>query len=419
MGRKAKIKANRKKRGFNKSSNNIKRQVPSDSLNEASQQLNRLLCNIGVAFEGKDGKLKATQAVVKGCIPGWEYDLKEKTARRTEPEQNLRIVLDFDEKNACEEVSKKYVTINNLQREAKLYLEEKNMSMFEQTWTKLKRLLPQSQEANFYNDRGCDYDFSPENIGEAIKNFNLAIFLNPYHALAYYNKGVYYSRIKNYQKAIESFDLSIDIEPGNSHAYVERGMAFSKSGGVENAIQDYNRALTLDPNLVEPYLNLGCTFSQTGNYQSAIQNYNIAIKLDNNDADVYYNRAQAYFRLEYYQEALNDYEKSADIYKKQGNFSDLQDALNRIRETKEIQESQLKKEVNKVIIFEDETLKESDNRIIIEVTVRYEGEDNECTEQYYDVVLKEDGNSYDERIKALVRQAIPKPWTSMSWIEPG
>ena len=121
-------------------------------------------------------------------------------------------------------------------------------------------------------------------------------------------------------------------------------------------------------------------------YQSAIQNLNKAIEVNSNDADAYYNRAFAYRQLEYYQKALNDYDKSTHLYKQQGKASDFQDSLKRIDEIKKVQKSELKRKVNKIIIFKDETLKNNDDTIIIEVILQYVEDNNEWIDQYYDVV---------------------------------
>lgn len=417
MGRKAKIRANKKKqRSSNKSLNYIKSigKQKSSSLLDAT---NQHLCDIGIAFKGKDGKIRATKALVEGYIPGWQYDFENKIAHRIESEQNLKLILDFDDISKREQIPEKYLTIKNLQCEAKVYLEEKNMSMFKQTLAKIKQLQPYIIEADVYVNQGCRY-LDRGHFDEAIKRFNLANWINPYHALAYYNRGNYYSLMNNYEKTIENFSISLEINPGDSDVYVSRGCIYLKYGEVEEAIQDFNRAITVNPNHCDGYLNLGVTFSQIGNYQSAIQNLNKAIELNSNDADAYYNRAFAYRELEYYQEALNDYEKSAHFYKQYGRASDFQDSLNGINKIKQIQQSILEKKTDKIIIFEDEIVKNSDNRIIVEVIVQYIEDNNELIEQYYDVVLRKDGNSYDNRIRKLIKQASSKPLGTMQWTEP-
>ncbi|ACB00910.1 MULTISPECIES: tetratricopeptide repeat protein [Cyanophyceae] len=302
-----------------------------------ADHIEKHICDIGIASLGKDGKIRASRALLEGYIPGWHYDSTEQIAYRIEDGSTLRFELVFDKLVFQKEVPEKYLTIQNLQRQTKLYLEEKNMPMFEQAWAKLKKIQPSNREADICSDQGC-YQYSLENFNAAMEKFNVANFLNPYHALAYHNRGVFYSKIeKNYEKALENFNISIDINPGDSDTYIERGMTFFNYGKISHAIHDFEKAIILNPSSNNAYLNLGAALSMTGDYQNAIQNLNKAIELKSNDADAYFNRAYAYLHLKYYQQALNDYNKSANLYKQQDKISDFQDSLNRISEIKKIQ----------------------------------------------------------------------------------
>lgn len=398
MGRKAKIRANKKNK---------------QSTNTVVDDLRQHLCDIGIAFKAQDGQCKASKALLEGYIPGWRYDLKNKIAYLMGQESGLRIQLEIDDSDT--KVTEKYTKLKTLQQEALIYLKKENMLMFQKVTSELEKVLPKSVDSDTHINFGSK-NWMQGNYHGAVTNFNQAIFFNPYQYLAYYNLGVFYSRNKNYQKAIENFNLSIDIYPGDPDAYNERGLSLARNGQVQEAIEDFNRAIKINPNHPNAYLNRGGTYYQIENYQSAIQDFYKAIKINSHDADAYHNRAEAYRKLEYYEEAINDFRKASQIYRERGQLADHEDAIKKINE---IQHYELEYESNKIILFEYEELANTNNRIIIEVNASYFDEKEEQNWQVFDVVLRKDNDDYEERIQETIEKKYPKPWVIFQWEEDG
>ena len=122
----------------------------------------------------------------------------------------------------------------------------------------------QPNDAEMYYNRGVAY----ENLGQyqpAIKDYNQAISLKPAYSEAFYNRGTLYSEIGQYRQAIEDFNQAISLQPHDAEAYHGRGFAYDKLGQYQQAIEDYNKAISLQPNYASAYNNRGIYFLSHGN----------------------------------------------------------------------------------------------------------------------------------------------------------
>ena len=122
----------------------------------------------------------------------------------------------------------------------------------------------QPNDAEIYYNRGVAY----ENLGQyqpAIKDYNQAIIIKPAYSEAFYNRGTIYSEIGQYQQAINDFNQAISLQPNDAEAYHGRGFTYDKLGQYQRAIEDYNQAISLQPNYASAYNNRGIYFLSHGN----------------------------------------------------------------------------------------------------------------------------------------------------------
>lgn len=122
----------------------------------------------------------------------------------------------------------------------------------------------QPNEAVVYYNRGIAY----ENLGQyqpAIKDYNMAISLNPDYPEAFYNRGTVYNEIGRYQQAVEDFNRAVVLQPDDAEAYHGRGFAYDKLGQYERAVEDYTKAINLQPNYANAYINRGIYGFSHGN----------------------------------------------------------------------------------------------------------------------------------------------------------
>ena len=111
-------------------------------------------------------------------------------------------------------------------------------------------------------------------------------------------------------KAIEYLNNAIKLQPDDETYYYNRGVAYDNLGQYQPAIKDYNQAISLKPDYAEAFHNRGTIYSEIGQYQLAIKDFNEAIRLHPNDAEAYHGRGFAYDKLDQYQRAIEDYNQA-------------------------------------------------------------------------------------------------------------
>jgi tetratricopeptide (TPR) repeat protein len=79
----------------------------------------------------------------------------------------------------------------------------------------------------------------------AIQDYDQAIRLNPKNAAAFRNRGILYTKTRQYDRAIGDFDEAIRLDPNFAVTFQNRGYALRFVGQYDRAIADYQRALTL------------------------------------------------------------------------------------------------------------------------------------------------------------------------------
>ncbi|WP_254449381.1 tetratricopeptide repeat protein [Anabaena sp. UHCC 0253] len=137
----------------------------------------------------------------------------------------------------------------------------------------------------------------------------------------------------DYERAIDNYTQAIKVNPNDVRAYCKRGAALYELGDKhkQSAIDDFTQAIEINPNDAYGYYYQGVAHSKSGNNQDAINYFTKAIKINPNYAKSYYNRGVIHKTLGNHKDAINDYQKAADIYKKEGNETEYQDAMEQIQ----------------------------------------------------------------------------------------
>ncbi len=140
----------------------------------------------------------------------------------------------------------------------------------------------------------------------AIKDFNLAIRINPEVTIAYIMRGLAYSSLGNYRAAIDDYTQALKIDPIDAETYLRRGVSRYDLDDYEEAIEDYTQAIQLNPTFSEAYSHRGIVYEALENYESAIEDYTQAIQLNPNDSKAYNNRGETRSKTGDFQGALED-----------------------------------------------------------------------------------------------------------------
>jgi len=100
--------------------------------------------------------------------------------------------------------------------------------------------------ASIYYDRGVSWLKLGE-FEQAIMDFTSAIDMNPSHSDAYNNRGFAYDAIRDYEKAIVDYSKAIEIKADAPNYYSNRGMSWKAKGDINNALKDFNKAIEINP----------------------------------------------------------------------------------------------------------------------------------------------------------------------------
>ncbi len=157
-----------------------------------------------------------------------------------------------------------------LQKVAQLEEENRELSAKKQSTEKLKNEFQQTSEGltalDWFKKVEELWDgqkiANPEKAAEYLAN---AISLNPDYAIVYYNRGIAYKNVGQYQRAIDYFNAVIRLIPDNGDAYGNRGISFYNIGEYQRAIEDFNEVIRHRPDDVIIYNNRGVIYLKQGN----------------------------------------------------------------------------------------------------------------------------------------------------------
>lgn len=93
------------------------------------------------------------------------------------------------------------------------------------------------------------------NYRKAISAFDVAIEHNPKY-MHFFQRGIAYMKMKQYQNAIKDFSSSIDLAPRAKNAYFQRGMAYRKIGKKNKGLRDIKKAAKLGSGNAKRWLKI-------------------------------------------------------------------------------------------------------------------------------------------------------------------
>jgi tetratricopeptide (TPR) repeat protein len=137
----------------------------------------------------------------------------------------------------------------------------------------------------------------------------------------YTDANVKYYKLQDVCGGLSDYDLAIELDPNHALAYSNRGnIKKDNLQDYQGALADYDRAIELNPNDAVTYYNRALLKNIKQDYQGSLADYDRAIELSPNDADSYNNRAMLkYLELEDLVGAVEDMQIARSLYGQQGN----------------------------------------------------------------------------------------------------
>ena len=169
---------------------------------------------------------------------------------------------------------------------------------------------------------------------EALKQYELAIRINPWFTIAknniascYNNLGVQYAKSGHWEEATKAYKKASEIAPeiegpkkNISALYWNQALQFVNSGNDSLAVKTYLEFLKLEPNSKDGYNNLGAAYSRLGDNKSAVNAMEHALQIDPNSKDIKSNliishqrRGIELLEAKSYNDALREFSRALEI----------------------------------------------------------------------------------------------------------
>lgn len=163
-------------------------------------------------------------------------------------------------------------------------------------------------------------DCDKQNGDETIAGCTMLIEANPENSTAYNNRGIQYSRKREFDRAINDFSKAIEIDPDKAIYYFNRAIALFELGApqrrsmeIERAVEDYTSAIERDPGYATAINNRGFAYATLKQHDRAIEDYDRAIEIDPKHISAYYYRGLSCMAIKDYDCARRDFDKFVEL----------------------------------------------------------------------------------------------------------
>lgn len=144
-------------------------------------------------------------------------------------------------------------------------------------WSRVIDIYP-GRVALSYVDRGAELS-ALGRYGEALKDFNEAIRIDPAFMLGYNDRGVTRMRLKAYKDAVKDFDAALSLDPRNPDIYQNRGISYFHLKEYGLAVADLERAAAISPENGVYWYHLGRACAAWGDVPCAKESFKKALGL--------------------------------------------------------------------------------------------------------------------------------------------
>lgn len=119
---------------------------------------------------------------------------------------------------------------------------------------------------------------------------------NPFSKLAWYNLGVVYDKLKEFQNAIEAFDFAIAIDIKFSSAIFNKANVFIQSKKYEFAIVELDKVIELEEGNASALYIRGVANYEIGRFADALKDFKKSLKIQDNQPEAWFSLAKIYFK---------------------------------------------------------------------------------------------------------------------------
>ncbi len=120
-------------------------------------------------------------------------------------------------------------------------------------------------------------------IAEAVRQYELALEINPAHLMAHNNLGSIFLQQGQLEEAIRHYQAALAAKPNYAKAHGNLGACFFQQGKIVEAIAEYRRALEIEPSYTDAHSNLAIALQEEGKTAEAAVEWHetLALQPDN------------------------------------------------------------------------------------------------------------------------------------------
>lgn len=123
-----------------------------------------------------------------------------------------------------------------------------------------------------------------EKFKEAIREFDLALRIDPHFVDAWLKKGYAYFHMNEYPVSISCYDHALDIDVDNPEVWNLKGLSYYKMQNMEKAVESCEKSIDLDPNNGMTWYNYACYLVLSGNTEEGMEALKRSIEIDISNA---------------------------------------------------------------------------------------------------------------------------------------
>jgi len=135
----------------------------------------------------------------------------------------------------------------------------------------------------------------------------------PNNALAHSNLGLCYRRSGFIDKAIKEYRLALSLDPYFTSDYIALGESYYVKGMLDESIVQFKKAAKLDPTFLDTYSYLGLALMRKGLYEEAEYYFKQAIELYPDSIETYNNLGVLYASMDRIEEAKRAWGMALEI----------------------------------------------------------------------------------------------------------
>jgi tetratricopeptide (TPR) repeat protein len=140
-----------------------------------------------------------------------------------------------------------------------------------------------------------------------------AIAVTTDNTLAHYNLGTKLLHDVRLGEAVKQFRLAIDIEPKHANAHNNLATALYSEGRYDEAASEFAVAIDIEPSLANGRYNYATALSALGKDDAAVAEFEAALQADPNNADIHFNYANSLLRLKKLADAEQHYREAIHL----------------------------------------------------------------------------------------------------------